>query len=545
MTVLLPAPPSRPPRLPDDVVLLAALERRFATFMSQLSGDDGQPVIVAHHEHWCELLQTCARLVLCGPRSHGKTTTQLCFILWLFFVHARAHPVGSGTEVPVPFRVLLLSATQAQAEALLERFRALLLNNAWLLGQAGPATSAAARRRSQRWSRTGVRLASGAELTVRPYGAAVRGAHPDVVLLDDVEDETTTGTEAQRAHAWDYFAGVLVPMRVGRIVIVGTPVHEAGLIYSLVPDQDGVAPYGFTWRKYRAWDSASNTALWPEQVSLDELMQYRAADPRRFSREFQGEPIDDASSIFPYSLTDPLRRTDLAFVATYRPTAEEDVVLGLDLAISEAGDYTVAFVCAWNRATQKRRLLTARRARGLTLLQQITQLRELCRNYNVTIAIVENNTFQKWLYQDSLGYPETAGRVYGHRTGVEKSDLDEGVPALKLVLEQGLWELPAGDTTSASFFALFQAELCGFGWRAGKLRSVAPHDDIAMALWFCERGIRLLTEWRRSRVTTTIVTGEDLGIPRLRIGDWNDKVDGPEATPELLAAWRAWREDPE
>ena len=41
-------------------------------------------------------------------------------------------------------------------------------------------------------------------------------------------------------------------------------------------------------------------------------------------------------------MTDPLGRPDLTFVPEYRPAADEYVVLGLDLAVSEAAgaDYT-------------------------------------------------------------------------------------------------------------------------------------------------------------------------------------------------------------
>ena len=527
------------PRVPDSTLLRLTLRERFAAFMSQLVGVDGKPLAVAdHHERWCALLQASERLVLVGPRSHGKSTTVLSFILWEFVRHAQLHPPGAAA--PISFRVLLLSATQAQAEALMETFRSLLLANAWFLGEAGPQTGAAARRRGQRWSRTGVRLASGAELKIRPYGAAVRGAHPHLLVLDDVEDERTTGSSHQREQAWRYFTGVLLPMRPERIVVIGTPVHEAGLLCSLAPDADGVARFGFAWHRFRAYDEATDSALWPEQVSREELLAARDADPRTFSREFQGEPIDDASSLFPYTLTDPLGRPDLTFVPAYRPAADEYVILGLDLAVSESAgaDYTVAIVCAWNWRTQRRRLLTVRRVRGLTWHQQLSQLRELCASYTVSLAMVETVAFQKWLYQESLHYPETAGRVLGHRTGIEKADLLEGIPALKIALEQGLWELPTGDTPSATFFALFQDELSAFGWRDGKLRSVAPHDDIPMALWFCERGIRLLSEWRRRGPAEEIVTGEDLGIERVHISPELDALDDPLGF--VSPAERAW-----
>jgi hypothetical protein len=169
--------------------------------------------------------------------------------------------------------------------------------------------------------------------------------------------------------------------------------------------------------------------------------------------------------------------------------------------------------------------------------QQLNWLRETMVLYGVDIAVVEENGFQKWLFQESQRYPETAGKVIGHRTGQEKADLDEGVPALKLAFIDGLWELPVGDAESAAFFAWWQAEHAAFGYKDGRLRGVGEHDDTVMATWFCERGVRLLQEWLRRVKGDEILYAEDLGFEPVHISPELDALDAALGFESPFDTW--------
>jgi hypothetical protein len=93
-------------------------------------------------------------------------------------------------------------------------------------------------------------------------------------------------------------------MSPGRIVVIGTAVHQTDLLHKLReglgigPDPDHTA-LGFHWGLYRALDEATGEALWPEIHSAAELLALRKADPLMFSREYQNDPRDDAASMFP------------------------------------------------------------------------------------------------------------------------------------------------------------------------------------------------------------------------------------------------------
>ncbi len=108
-------------------------------------------------------------------------------------------------------------------------------------------------------------------------------------------------------------------------------------------------------------------------------------------------------------------------------------------------------------------------------------------------------------------------------------------PGLEQRFLAGMWEFPVGDAESRTCFALWQAEFAALGWVDGKLRGVGSRDDLAMATYMVERGIRTIEEWLRSSQGDgpAIVTGADIAVPRVRIGDWNDCQRRPK--PEQIA----------
>jgi hypothetical protein len=496
----------------------------FPFFMSQLLDVDGRRLEVAvHHERWCRLVEANARLLLLAPRSHGKTTVELAYALWRFYRHGA--DALSGRQLPNPgtLSIVLFSATAEQAAVLMARFRDLLAANADLFVASG---SDPHRRRA---SAVRVRLANGAELLTRAFGTSTRGLHPDILILDDVLNDLNTGAQEQRDRAWRYFVGTLLPMQAGRIIVVGTAMHADDLLHRLAGARPTTvtngriewAPgFGFHAVREVALNNDDRSTLWPERYEYAELAAFQAAEPIVFAREYQNDVRDDHASLFPRSLTQ--RALDvgagLVLVPSYRKAANELVVLGADLAVSEAigADYTVILAVAWNVETDTRRLLAARRERGLRFDEQVTLLRDVCRSHGVDWGIVENNGFQRWLADQLPKWPET-DVIKGHTTGRGKANLLDGVPMLKMPLLHGRWTIPCGDPSSLDFARAWQSELAAFSWRDGQLRGLGEHDDIVMACWFVEIAIRDIRALLRLD-DNQLVSMQDLGIERVKIG---------------------------
>lgn len=95
-----------------------------------------------------------------------------------------------------------------------------------------------------------IRFSNGSRLSVAGAGSAVRGAHPDIIIGDDVLEEKTTLTSYQRKKTESWWKGTVggmahpgtlrktgygrtVRMPPTRIFLVGTPFHDEDLLLSM------------------------------------------------------------------------------------------------------------------------------------------------------------------------------------------------------------------------------------------------------------------------------------------------------------------------
>jgi hypothetical protein len=489
--------------------------------MAFLKDDRGTPLgVYAHNELWITAMQRERLLCLLAPRDHGKSYTSMTYIAWRLWRHNRG-PDGVlyDDRHEGVFETVLFSSNKEIATALFLRLQQFLLDNPDLFGDILPVAKGVGRS-DPNWSKSLIRLKNGATVVPKAIGSATRGLHPDLVVVDDILSDKNSLTALQRGRVWAYLIGTIGPMPGpdGQLVVIGTAQHYDDALHRLRRDKR------YKWLKFRAVDWATGRTLWPERYNLDALDGIRAADPVIFSKEYQNDPRDDAASLFPYASTAGAveRGATYTFVGDYPITARtvgEYVVASADLAISEAvgADYTVLMVSLYSRYTQERRLLWGARTRGLTFDEQVQQIRDVCRRYNVDTMVVEANTFQKWLHQHLAKFPETSGRVFGHTTGIEKQSMVEGVPSLKIILQNELWTWPVGDEESAEFTRELRSELNAFGYVDGKLQGSASHDDMVMSWWLTERAIRQI-EALPEMPSAATVYAEDMGIERVRIG---------------------------
>jgi hypothetical protein len=506
----------------------------FAYFMSEVHDDQDHPMLVEPHtEEWCDLFQYEPFLDLMAPRDHGKSVCARCYMLWRAWRHNRNPETGLLLEGNPEgrFECVVFSETVDQATEWFEIAQSLMLGNPELFGDLTPDLRRAKSQLADVWSKRRMRLRNGFEAKIRSWRTSTRGLHPDLLILDDVLSDQNTLTAYQRNKSWTYFVGTLMPMNASEIKIIGTALHYDDLLHRLKPDPKKAPlviqnrPVRVRWLKYRSVDWDTGQVLWERRHNLADLQGKRDFDAQLFSREYQNDPRDDASSLFPFPLTQVALDAGkgMTFETSYRKQANEFVLLGYDLAASEeiGADYCVVWVAVYNHATQQLRVIYGHREQGMTFADQLNLLRRCCLNYGVDIGVIEENGFQKWLYAETQKYPETAGRLIGHRTGREKTNLAEGVPAMKLSLLQHQWTFPCGDEPSLRLARIWQSEMSAFGWKDDKLAGVGEHDDCVLAFWFVDRAKRQLQEWLATKPAETTVSGEELGIERVTIsGDY-------------------------
>lgn len=226
------------------------------------------------------------RIAIGAPRGHSKSTiTDLVFLAWCI------------VEKKVKF-VLLVSDTYSQAVLFLETLKAEFESNEELRKFYGVMTS-------KNWSEgeiivNGIMVkAIGAGMKVR--GLKFRESRPDLVLVDDLENDELVESKDRREKLARWFNGALIPSlaKGGRVIMIGTILHYDSLLANIL----SVDKYKeYKTRLYRAIKD-DDTSLWPEHLSREELEKLKQeyidkGQASLFYSEYMNNPIDKESQEF-------------------------------------------------------------------------------------------------------------------------------------------------------------------------------------------------------------------------------------------------------
>lgn len=268
--------------------------------------------------------------VRAAPRGHGKSQIiSFLLIIWcIVFKYKR--------------NILLVSDTLDQAKTFVQAIRSELEENELLRRDFGNLTS------EDKWSSDKIITANRVQIYGRGAGQKLRGnkygsIRPELVVLDDVENDEQVETETQRKKLMNWFLKALIP--VGNpntdFVFIGTVLHYESLLQKLL-----TSPQFSMWnrKRYQAVTKFSDSPLWDEWEKMmanendpdaaehayafykkhrdemlqgvnalwsksspdyyENLMELRFADSAAFQSEYQNEPIDPENADFLYEWFD-------------------------------------------------------------------------------------------------------------------------------------------------------------------------------------------------------------------------------------------------
>lgn len=155
-------------------------------------------------------------------RGSGKSTI-------LTFVY----PIWAILGIQQKKFVVIFSKTQDQARGHLEHIKKELESNALLRAELGPFESY-----EDEWGVSSIVLSRyGARITAASVDQSVRGIRhgkhrPDLIILDDVEDQQSVRTSESREKLAKWFSGEIVPLGdlSTKILLIGNKLHEESLI---------------------------------------------------------------------------------------------------------------------------------------------------------------------------------------------------------------------------------------------------------------------------------------------------------------------------
>jgi predicted phage terminase large subunit-like protein len=317
---------------------------------------DGQSASPEFHKECWELCTSEEKFVaICAPRGHAKST---------------AVTLGYGLATLL-FRqrkfMLLVSDTESQASLFLGTFKQELQDNQELIDLFRIKKNEAGQVKFVKDSETDIIvecedghrfriIAKGAEQKLR--GLIWNGSRPDIIMIDDFENDELVMNKERRDKMRRWFNGALLPCRSdsGIVRVVGTILHADSLLERLMPnpsdkhtvtsDLKQYSTRKGMWKsvKYRAHNKDFTELLWPSKKSAEDFkMLYTEAIKEGttdvYSQEYLNEPIDEAVAFFKKADFLPIKEEDLNLNLNY--------YIAVDLAISqsEKADYSV-FVIA-------------------------------------------------------------------------------------------------------------------------------------------------------------------------------------------------------
>jgi len=238
------------------------------------------------HKEILKLLQSDEkRIGIAAPRGHAKSTlTDLIYLSWAI-VHNKAN------------FVLLCSDTYSQAVLFLDTIKAEFEKNDLLRSFYGEM-------KSNRWSE-GEIIVNGIMVKAVGAGMKVRGLkylkdRPDLILVDDLENDELVMSKARREKLERWVNGALMPCMAkgGRFILIGTVLHYDSLLMHILNPE--IYPE-FTTRLYSA--IMNGKALWPEHLNLGELEKIKENYVRKgqgflFYQEYMNDPVSDENRKF-------------------------------------------------------------------------------------------------------------------------------------------------------------------------------------------------------------------------------------------------------
>ena len=305
--------------------------------------------IAPFHIEWANMFYSNRRSVVQAFRASGKTTVcGVAFAIWLMMFDDITRKSRKNEE---PLKFLIVSSMLDHSKKILRDVKGFIENSELLHFFLYPENT---RKNSTSWTKTEIKTKNHCWLFCKAYNEGIRSEHVNYILLEEAE------LFIDRA----IYTRAILPMvgaKRGHIMAIGTPLSEIDLLYKCMYEDPKYVRY------YYDNDVKSNglpvryegKPTWAYRYNNDEINELeKELGPVEFPREFMCEmSSDDARVISSSALVQsydqtcrlqdeltmdgfPVKQVNNGNEITLIPYR----TMGVDLASSPEGDYTVAIV---------------------------------------------------------------------------------------------------------------------------------------------------------------------------------------------------------
>lgn len=429
--------------------------RDFKFFFEEICGkvDKKNPwILTKFHKEWFDLSESNNKTCIIASRDHGKSVFYRVYLLWKM-------AYNPGTEV------LFFSHSQHQSIEHMAKMNELI--------ESIPALQHLKPKRG--WAKQKFKFTNKSSISAMSVGKAVRGAHPQIVVLDDILSSEAQ-TQLKHISSWFYTALLPVLHHTAQLCIVGTPFSYTDL-YSELKKLESYAV-----REYPAINEQTGDPLFPERWSLEALNARRNdMTSIAFTREYLCKPIASDASLFPEEVLNRVKDEELSLSYYPHDGGEYNYYIGWDPAISadRRADYTCMMVIAVDENKNKH-IIHTHHEKGMDFSAQIDKIIELNARFNPVIIELETNNFALAFNQVLNEISDLPIKPF-NMSRMKKEAL---IHTLQLQFEQGKLSIPYKDEGGTRrLMNTLLTELSTFTMLDnGRMESLGGHDDMVMAL---------------------------------------------------------------
>lgn len=236
----------------------------------------------AFHRELFDLAFSVDAFVGAAPREHAKST-----------IVSFARPIHAVCYQLAHFIVIFRDA-DGVAEIAVDDIRQEFESNERIREDFGDLVG------DRKWTGAQFVTSTDIEIMGRGRGSSARGLkhrqyRPDLVILDDIEDDEEVESKTQRDKLERWIKRVVLNLigKTGKFFLIGTIMHHDAVLVRLLKQTDV-----FTTRVWKAIQE-NGKPLWPAAWSLTRLAAKKAAiGARNFATEFMNDPANEEEQIF-------------------------------------------------------------------------------------------------------------------------------------------------------------------------------------------------------------------------------------------------------
>lgn len=143
-------------------------------------------------------------------------------------------------------------------------------------------------------------LCKGADQIGSIRGEKYGAYRPDLILVDDVEDDEMVKSPERRATLMELFNEALMPagdFKTCQVLVIGTVLHDDSMLAHLISPSE-YKEFRKLHFKARYNDNGRVVSLWDARWTVDELDEMERDKPQMFAKEMQGDPSSGLSAYF-------------------------------------------------------------------------------------------------------------------------------------------------------------------------------------------------------------------------------------------------------